>query len=245
MVWDCDCSCHSQQPSQTSTSRLPDERSNPRGHFAPEEGARPADEGRPEAGVSGAEIAAAVRVQDQGWGFLEEMAMASWPLVPFSPTAALGNHQNDAWPEREQPCKQGQGQSVPTLWITSQILRGHGHHAGEAVAYSDLPPMIEAHTQFRPEALALHLGWEKAWPTWGSPCSLTRTTEQRHGLHSPSTLQGCEHVWTQWRGRFRGMWWTAWPEETHYPDILAAEGQYRLCKLMMQAWVCWRSNKRA
>ena len=61
----------------TSTSWLPDERNNLRGHFAPEDGARPADEGRPEAEVPGAETAAAVRAQDQGWGFLEEMAMAS------------------------------------------------------------------------------------------------------------------------------------------------------------------------
>ncbi|OWK01725.1 hypothetical protein Celaphus_00017798 [Cervus elaphus hippelaphus] len=44
--------------------------------------------------------------------------------------------------------------------ITS--LGGHGHHAGEAVAYSDLPPPpSEAHAQFGPEAPALHLGWER------------------------------------------------------------------------------------
>lgn len=55
-------------PAPISTSQLPDERSDPRGHFASEEGVHPADEGRPEAGVPGAEIVAAVRAQDQGRG---------------------------------------------------------------------------------------------------------------------------------------------------------------------------------
>ena len=74
-------------------------------------------------------------------------------------------------------------------------LGGHGHHAGEAVACSDLPPprakpMHSSDLRPRPFVWA----GREAWPTCGSPCSATRTTEQRHGPHSPSALQGCDHV---------------------------------------------------